>query len=47
MRQRIVSLLLLGALVLMLLAGCHGSKGLPAFQIPESFDTQRNYEITF
>ena len=47
MRQRILSLLLLGALVLMLLAGCHGSKGLPAFQIPESFDTQRNYEITF
>ena len=29
------------------LTGCHGSKGLPAFSVPESFDTGRDYEITF
>ncbi|MCL1849089.1 MAG: extracellular solute-binding protein [Clostridiales bacterium] len=29
------------------LNGCHGSKGLGAFQIPESFDVSRDHEITF
>ena len=29
------------------LTGCHGSRGLEAFQIPEAFDTSRDYEITF
>lgn len=29
------------------LTGCHGSKGLDAFVIPEEFDTTREYEITF
>lgn len=29
------------------LTGCHGSKGLSAFAVPESFDETRNYEITF
>ena len=28
-------------------AGCHGSRGLNAFVMPEQFDTSRNYEITF
>ena len=30
-----------------LLTGCHGSKGLDAFAIPESFDAGREHEITF
>lgn len=30
-----------------LFAGCHGSKGLDAFSVPEDFDTSRQYEITF
>lgn len=30
-----------------LLSGCHGSKGLPEFVMPEEFDTSRDYEITF
>ena len=30
-----------------LLTGCHGRVGLEAFKTPESFDTSRNYEITF
>ncbi len=29
------------------LMGCHGSRGMDAFVIPEEFDTARNYEITF
>ena len=28
-------------------AGCHGSRGLDEFVLPEEFDTSRNYEITF
>lgn len=30
-----------------LLTGCHGSRGLEAFAVPEEFDTSREYEITF
>ena len=29
------------------LTGCHGSRGQKAFEIPEEFDTSRNYEISF
>lgn len=29
------------------LTSCHGSKGLNAFEIPEEFDSSREYEITF
>ena len=39
----LVLLLLLSAL----LAGCHGSRGLPEFEVPEEFDTGKKYEITF
>ena len=31
----------------MLLSGCHGRRGNDPFMLPESFDTTRNYEITF
>lgn len=30
-----------------LCTGCHGSKGMSAFAVPEAFDEQREYEITF
>lgn len=30
-----------------LLTGCHGSRGLDAFSMPETFDESRNLEITF
>lgn len=30
-----------------LLTGCHGSRGLPTFETPDSFETSREYEITF
>ena len=32
---------------LAILSGCHGSKGLQAFEIPEEFDLSRPHEITF
>lgn len=38
---------LLAVLGVLGLSGCHGSRGLPKFTVPESFDTSRNYEITF
>ncbi len=44
---RILTLLLLFALTLPLLQGCHGIKRMDPFVIPESFDTDRQYEITF
>ncbi len=31
----------------LMLASCHGSRGLDAFVIPTEFDTSRDYEITF
>ena len=31
----------------LLLTGCHGSRGLPEFAVPEAFDTGRKYEISF
>lgn len=31
----------------LLLTGCHGSRGMDPFQIPDEFDTEQNYEITF
>ncbi len=34
-------------LSLFTLTGCHGSKGLKPFTVPESFDTGRQYEISF
>ena len=41
-------LLLLSLLLcLMVLTGCHGSRDQSAFEIPETFDTSRDYEITF
>ena len=40
---------LLGAVAacMILFTGCHGSKGLEAFAVPESFEEDRNYTITF
>lgn len=42
-------ILLAGILVIasFLCTGCHGSKGMSEFVVPEEFDTQRTYEITF
>ncbi len=32
---------------LTVLTGCHGTKGAAVFKVPDSFDTSRDYEITF
>ena len=45
--KKFTSLLLLLTLVLTLFSGCHGSQGMEAFTVPDSFDTSRDYEITF
>ena len=34
-------------LALLLLTGCHGKQEQKVFEIPETFDTSRNYEISF
>ncbi len=47
LRRPFALLLVLCAAVLPLLSGCHGARGLDAFEVPETFDTSRNYEITF
>ena len=42
-----LSLLLASAMLLLSFSGCHGSRGLDAFVLPEAFDTSRSHEITF
>ena len=44
--RKALSLLLI-CTVLLAMTGCHGSRGLDAFEMPETFDTARDYEITF
>lgn len=39
--------LLFAMSALVTLSGCHGSRGLPEFAVPETFDTSKSYEITF
>ena len=46
-RIKRLSLCLAALLLLSVLSGCHGSRGLPAFEIPASFDDGRPIEITF
>lgn len=45
--KKIISLLLVLAMAGTLLSGCHGAVQQNAFQVPESFDTSRDYEISF
>lgn len=45
--KRLLSALAVSLLVLSLLTACHGSKSMDAFVIPDTFDTSRDYEITF
>ena len=39
--------IVLSACLVLPLTGCHGSSGQAAFEVPEEFDTSREYEITF
>lgn len=49
MRMRKITrpLLILMAPMLLLISGCHGSRGLPEFEMPKTFDESRTYNITF
>ena len=44
--KKCIAILLIFA-TLFSLTGCHGSREAKVFEIPEEFDTSRNYEITF
>ena len=44
--KKCISIMLIAVLLLMLSA-CHGSREQKVFEIPESFDTSRNFEISF
>ena len=44
--KKLISIILTTVLLLSLTA-CHGSQEQKVFEIPESFDTSRNYEISF
>lgn len=46
MKKNRVTLLMIFAFLLLLCA-CHGSKGLPEFEMPAEFDESRTYNITF
>ncbi len=41
------SVCMAGMVAALCLTGCHGSRGLDPFEVPENFDTSKNYEITF
>ena len=44
---RLLALLLCLMSCTLLLSGCHGAKDSTAFVIPDSFDTSREYQLTF
>lgn len=46
MRKKFLLLLTILSFSLFVSA-CHGSKGIDSFALPETFDTSKNYEITF
>ena len=45
--NKIFVLLLMVTLSVLSFTGCHGSVERETFEIPQEFDTSRNYEITF
>lgn len=47
MKKRIFALLLIAIVLLTMLTGCHGAYERNEFDVPEAFDTSRNYEISF
>ena len=45
--KRAIAIIMILVLGCGLLAGCHGSRDLAVFEVPQTFDTSRNYEISF
>ena len=46
-RMRSFGLMICLLLCLVSLSGCHGSKGMSAFEVPDRFDVAQRHEITF
>jgi multiple sugar transport system substrate-binding protein len=47
MGTKLVTVVMMAAIGAVCMTGCHGSKGLEAFEVPEEFDASKDYEITF
>ncbi|MBR6159306.1 MAG: extracellular solute-binding protein [Lachnospiraceae bacterium] len=47
MRKKTALVTAILTLLLLCLGACHGSKGLPEFEMPEGLDETKKYEITF
>lgn len=47
MKKRLLHTVLCLSLSLLFLTGCHGSKGLPEFEVPETLDTDKEIQLTF
>lgn len=47
MSKRIAALFLCCTFLCMLLSACHGARSMDKFSIPQTFDTEKQYEITF
>lgn len=47
MKKRFLSIFTIITASMFLLTGCHGSRGMKEFTVPESFDESKTYEITF
>ncbi len=47
MMKRSLAIILLALLLLVALTGCHGKRETLAFEMPETFDEGRSYEISF
>ena len=45
--KKLLQRLLTALVCVSFLTACHGSQGLPAFEVPEQWDASRDYEITF
>lgn len=45
--KKITKIIIPFLLTVLLLSGCHGTRGLEAFEIPERFDEEKQHEITF
>ena len=47
MLSKVVILMLLAAIFTLSLASCHGARAIDEFDIPDDFDTTKEYNITF
>ena len=47
MKKRIFALVLALAMLLPVLTGCHGAVERHVFEVPEAFDTSKEYELVF